>query len=170
MSVGSKGSDTVASNHKPYITSVQVSGLVDGMEPKESGTGSNSETEHQYNRTTLRSRKKSQGDLTGGETMFSRVAKQGLLALGRGNDETHCSGSEKNALPVLAGTKSRMKRQMNIAGSKPVTSKQMREVKKPREPEGLGAFRFFFKHDKRRTRPQEECFVRSVVLDAHDLG
>ena len=22
---------------------------------------------------------------------------------------------------------------------------------------------FFFKHDKRRTRPQEECFVRSVV-------
>ena len=36
--------------------------------------------------------------------------------------------------------------------------------------EGLGAFRFFFKHDKRRTRPQEECFVRSVVLDAHDLG
>ena len=36
--------------------------------------------------------------------------------------------------------------------------------------EGLGAFRFFFKHDKRRMRPQEECFVRSVVLDAHDLG
>ena len=36
--------------------------------------------------------------------------------------------------------------------------------------EGLGAFIFFFKHDKRRTRPQEECFVRSVVLDAHDLG
>ena len=29
---------------------------------------------------------------------------------------------------------------------------------------------FFFKHDKRRTRPQEECFVRYVVLDAHDLG
>ena len=36
--------------------------------------------------------------------------------------------------------------------------------------EGLGAFRFFFTHDKRRMRPQEECFVRSVVLDAHDLG
>ena len=36
--------------------------------------------------------------------------------------------------------------------------------------EGLGAFRVFFKHDKRRMRPQEECFVRSVVLDAHDLG
>ena len=36
--------------------------------------------------------------------------------------------------------------------------------------EGLGAFRFFFKHDKRRMRPQEECFVRSVVLDAHDFG
>ena len=34
----------------------------------------------------------------------------------------------------------------------------------------VGAFRFFFKHDKRRTRPQEECFVRSVGLDAHDLG
>ena len=30
--------------------------------------------------------------------------------------------------------------------------------------------RFFFKHDKRRMRPQEECFVRSVVLDAHDFG
>ena len=26
------------------------------------------------------------------------------------------------------------------------------------------------KHDKRRMRPQQECFVRSVVLDAHDLG
>ena len=36
--------------------------------------------------------------------------------------------------------------------------------------EGLGALIFFFKHDKRRMRPQEECFVRSVVLDAHDLG
>ena len=36
--------------------------------------------------------------------------------------------------------------------------------------EGLGAFRFFFKHDKRRMRPQDECFVRSVVLDAHDFG
>ena len=28
----------------------------------------------------------------------------------------------------------------------------------------------FFTHDKRRMRPQEECFVRSVVLDAHDFG
>ena len=43
MSVGSKGSDTVASIHKQNnicdgITNVQVSGLVDGIEPKESGT------------------------------------------------------------------------------------------------------------------------------------
>ena len=29
---------------------------------------------------------------------------------------------------------------------------------------------FFFKHDKRRMRSQEECFVRCVVLDADDLG
>ena len=35
------------------------------------------------------------------KTMFSRVAKQGLLALGRGNNETHRSGSEKNALPAV---------------------------------------------------------------------
>ena len=26
------------------------------------------------------------------------------------------------------------------------------------------------KHDKRRMRAQEQCFVRSVVLVAHDLG
>ena len=64
--------------------------------------------------------------------MFSRKqVKQGLLALGRGNDVTHyCSGSEKNALPVvLVRIKSRMKRQTNIAASKPVASKQMRGVK-----------------------------------------
>ena len=46
-SVGSKGSDKVASNHDSNnvydgITNVQVSGLVDGIEPKESGTVSNS--------------------------------------------------------------------------------------------------------------------------------
>ena len=73
--------------------------------------------------------------------MFSRVAKQGLLALGRENNETHCSGSDKSALPgVLVGMKSlhqlrfRKKRQTNIAGTKPVTSKQMRNVKKQRGP------------------------------------
>ena len=76
------------------------SGLVDGIEPKESGTGSNSKTVHQYKKTTLlRSEKKNGGNLTKGKTMFSRVAKLGLLALGRGNDEIHCSGWEKNALP-----------------------------------------------------------------------
>ena len=38
--------------------------------------------------------------------MFSIVARQALLALGRGNDEIHFSGSEKNALPVaLVGIK-----------------------------------------------------------------
>ena len=38
--------------------------------------------------------------------MFSRVGKQGLLALGRANDKTRCSGSEKNALlVVLVGIK-----------------------------------------------------------------
>ena len=53
--------------------------------------------------------------------MLSRVAKQGLLALGRENDETHCSGSGKSALPgVLVGLKSlhklrfKKKRQTNI--------------------------------------------------------
>ena len=68
--------------------------------------------------------------------MFSRVAKQGLLALGRENDETHCSGSEKNALSVVAvGTMSQKKRQTDMAGgTKPVTSKQMGEVKKQRGP------------------------------------
>ena len=139
-SVGSKGSDTVASTNKQKnvndgITSVQVSGLVDRIEQKESATVSNSKTVHQHNKTTLRSRKKSQGNLAGGKTMFSRVAKQGLLALGRGNDETHYSGSEKYALPVvIVGIKSRKKRQTNIAGAKPARSEQMREVRKPRGP------------------------------------
>ena len=54
--------------------------------------------------------------------------------MGRLNDETHCSGSEKNALSVLVGINSSMKRQTSITGSKPVTSKQMREVKKQRGP------------------------------------
>ena len=137
-SVGPKGSDTVASNHKPHnvydgITNVQVvSGLVDRIEPKESGTGSNSKTEHQYDKTTLPSRKESQGNLTWGKPIFSRVTKQGLLALGRGNDEAHhCSGPEKKALPVvLVGTKL----QMYVAGKKTVTSKQIRDVKKQRGP------------------------------------
>ena len=48
--------------------------------------------------------------------MFSRIAKQGLLALDRGNDEAHCSGLEKNALPVvLKGIKFRKKHQTNMA-------------------------------------------------------
>ena len=77
-SLGPKGSDTVASNHKPHnvydgITTVQVSGLVDGIEPKESGTVSKSKTEHQHNKTILRSRKKNQENLTGGRPMFSRL-------------------------------------------------------------------------------------------------
>ena len=132
--MGSNGSDTVASNHKPHnvyhgITNVQVSGLVDGTEPKKSGTGSKSKTEHQYNETTLRSRKKSQGNLTEGKTIFSRVVKQGLLALGRGNNKTHCSGLEKNDLSVVL-VKSREKRQTNMAGTISVTSKQMRDVRK----------------------------------------
>ena len=136
-----KGSDMVASNHTPYdvydgITNVQVPALVDGIEPnRKSGKGSNSKTVHQYKKTTLRSRKKNEGNLTGRRTMFSRVAKQGLLALGRGNDETHYSGWEKIALPVvLVGVSSLIKRQTNMAGTKPVTSKQMREVRKQRGP------------------------------------
>ena len=37
--------------------------------------------------------------------------------------------------------------------------------------EGLGAFWFFFKHDnKLRMRAQDQCFVRSVLLHAHDFG
>ena len=36
--------------------------------------------------------------------------------------------------------------------------------------EGLGVLWFFFKHDKRRMRAQEQCSVRSVVLDADDFG
>ena len=60
--------------------------------------------------------------------MFSRVAKQGLLALGRGNDKTHSSSeSEKNYLPeALVGIKSREKRQTNMVGiKKAVTSKHI---------------------------------------------
>ena len=57
--MGSKGSDKVASNHKPNnvydgITNVQDDGLVDGTDPKESGSVSNRKTVHQY-KMTLRS-------------------------------------------------------------------------------------------------------------------
>ena len=69
----------------------------------ESGTGSNSKTVHLYDKTTLRFRKESEGNLTKGKIMFSRVAKLVLLAMGRGNDETHYSGWEKNVLPELVG-------------------------------------------------------------------
>ena len=34
----------------------------------------------------------------------------------------------------------------------------------------LGAFWCFFKHEMRPMRAQEQCLVRSVVLDAHDFG
>ena len=34
----------------------------------------------------------------------------------------------------------------------------------------LDAYCIFFKHDKRRMRAQEQRSVRSVVLDADDLG
>ena len=114
--VESKGSEAVANNYKPNnvydgITNVHLSGLVQGIEPKGSGTESNSRTVHQYKKTTLRSKKKNEGSLTEGRTMFSRVAKQGLLALGRGNDETYCSGSEKYVFPVvLVGIKKRLEK------------------------------------------------------------
>ena len=130
----------VTSNHKPNngydgITNVQAPGLVNGIEPKESGAGSDSMTVHQYDKTTLRPRNKCEGNPTKGKTMFSRVAKQGQLVLGRENDETHCSGPEKNALPVvLVGKTFRKKRRTYMAGTKPVTSKQMRDVKKQRGP------------------------------------
>ena len=65
--------------------------------------------------------------------MFSKVEKQGLAALGKGNGGAHCSAFEKNALPVVfVGMKSRKKRQTNMTGTKPVTSDQMRQVKKQR--------------------------------------
>ena len=66
-SVGPKGSDKAASDikidpDKLYDEiNVQVTGfLVDGIQPKESGTVSNSKTVDQYSKTTLRSRKKNQ--------------------------------------------------------------------------------------------------------------
>ena len=48
-------------------TNVQENGLVGGIEPKESGTESNSKTVHQCDKTTLRSRQKYQGNPTGGK-------------------------------------------------------------------------------------------------------
>ena len=136
-SVGSKGINKAASSIKTDLDNlydeinVQVSGLVDGIEPNSSGTGSNSQTvHHQYNKTMLRSRKKNEGNLSGGKVMFSRVVKQGLLAFGRENDGAQCSGLEKNALPVfLVGIKFlhqlrfRKGDQMNMVGTKSVTSK-----------------------------------------------
>ena len=67
--------------------------------------------------------------------MFSRVTKQRQIALGRENDETRCSGPEKIALLVfLVGKKFLKERQTYMAGTKPVTSKQIRGVKKQRGP------------------------------------
>ena len=81
---------------------------------------------------TLRSRKKRQWNQIEGRSLFSRVAEQGLLALGRGNGEARCcSGSEKNVLPVfLVGVESRMKRQTNMAGTKLVTTRKRIRMKR----------------------------------------
>ena len=92
-----------------------------------------------YVKTNLRSKRKRKGNLTGGKTLLSRAAKQGLPVLGQENKnyETHCCfGSEKNALlpVVLVNIKSvhqlqsRRKRKINLVGVKPVIRKQMREV------------------------------------------
>ena len=89
-SAGSKGSDKVASGmntdlHNLYDgINVQVSGLVDGIVRKKPGTVSNSKTVHQHNKTTLRSRKKCQGNLTGGKAMFSRSSKRRTACFGEG--------------------------------------------------------------------------------------
>ena len=145
--VGPKGLDRNVSDNKSDLNffydgtkNVQEDGLVHGIEPKGSDTVvSNSNTVHQYDKTTLRPRKKSKGNLTSsGKTMFSRAAKQGLTVSGRENDETRCLGSEKKALPIVVVVRInsvhqlrfRRKRKMNTAGAEPVTSKQLREVKK----------------------------------------
>ena len=106
-------------------------GLVDEIVRKEPGTVSNSKTVHQYNKKTLLERNVKGIQQEGEEQCSAEVAKQGLLALGRGNNKTHCSGSEKNSLPVVqVGIKSRKNRQTNMVGTKTITSKLMREVKK----------------------------------------
>ena len=83
MSVEPKGPDKVPSDNKldldslyDGITNLQGDGLVIGTEPKGSATVSDSKTVRQYDKTTLRSRKKSKGNLTGGNIFFSRAAKQ----------------------------------------------------------------------------------------------
>ena len=84
---------------------------------------------------TLGSRREIEDNLTGGKILFSRAAKQGLPALGRENNETHCFGSDKNAVPVVLVSMKPVhqlrpgrKRETNLAGEKAVTSEQMREV------------------------------------------
>ena len=87
-------------DHVPDWQPRVLLGMVEARSFNVKKTTSNYKTVQQY-KMTSRPRKKSEGNLTGGKTIFSTVAKQqGLLALGRKKYETHCSGSEKNALPV----------------------------------------------------------------------
>ena len=62
---------------------------------------SDAETTHQGGKMALRSRRKCIRDLTGGNTLVSRAAKQQKVpALGRVDDKTYRVGWEENVLPV----------------------------------------------------------------------
>ena len=96
---------------------------------------SEAETVHQYRKMSLRSRRKSKRNLTGGK-IFSRAAKQGLPVLQKENNEIHRFGSEKNALPVVLVSimsedlllPSQREREKILAGVEPVISKQTKNV------------------------------------------
>ena len=63
---------------------------------------SDDNTVHQYNKMTLRPRRKRKRDIRGGKTLVSTEAKQqGLPALETVNDEAYGVGSEKAVLPVI---------------------------------------------------------------------
>ena len=117
LSVGPKGSDKVfASNDKPDAENVCNGTTILRLK------GADRVVSDKYNiksskyiKTTLWSKSKSKGNLTGGKTLLSRAAKKGLPALGRDNNEKHCFGSEKNALLLLSPCKHKVSTPVTVS-------------------------------------------------------
>ena len=60
---------------------------------------SDEQTVHQYSKMTLRSRRKSVRDITGGKTLVSRAAKKLIVpALGKINDKIYTEGLWKRTV------------------------------------------------------------------------
>ena len=103
LSVGSKGSNKIAGNNKLDVDNIYNRTTSLGSKSADTVVSDKPNLESsKYIKRSLRSKRRVNGNLTGGKTLFSTAAKrQGLPALRRKNDETHCFGSEKNALTAV---------------------------------------------------------------------